>query len=212
MHNAYSLPRNHFHFIIKTKSTEAILQAALKDFDHITKTFFRILFASLPLSPNLDSSSELELLSFKNLVNLTPQTQQLLPPDLSPEELHKELAEWVLSERFRRFMMSYAKAINRQENRTGSLFQKLFRRKEVHGINNCKNVTIYIHRNAIHHGLCLELDDFPWSSYPNLLADTPTSLKRKTVLQWFDGKEAFLKLHLENVQNWKKRELYVMED
>lgn len=209
---AYSLPRNHFHLLIKTKSTEETLKAGLKDFGLINKTTFRRLFLHLSLSYNLDTPFELQLRSYKNLVNLPPKIEQQLPPESSPKAFHDKLAEWVLSERFRRFMLSYAKAINIQENRNGSLLQTRFRRKEVHGQQNCKNVVIYLHRNAIHHRLCAELGDFPWDSYNSLLSNSQTSLNRKTVFQWFDGKESFLKCHLDNVKNWRSQQLYIIEE
>ena len=37
----------------------------------------------------------------------------------------------IISEQFRRFFISYSQAINKQENRVGSLFQKIFKIKDI---------------------------------------------------------------------------------
>ncbi|MFC4232033.1 transposase [Parasediminibacterium paludis] len=51
----------------------------------------------------------------------------------------------IVSEAFRRFFMSYSKAINKQSNRTGSLFQKNFKRKLIEDKGYLLTCAKYIH-------------------------------------------------------------------
>jgi hypothetical protein len=54
----------------------------------------------------------------------------------------------MVSEQFRIFLMAYAKAINKQQGRVGSLFQKNFKRIRIGSRSHCMLVLKYIHANA----------------------------------------------------------------
>jgi putative transposase len=107
----------------------------------------------------------------------------------------------VVSEMFRRFFMSYAKAINKQENRTGSLFRKNFKRKKITDLNYLKEVVIYIHRNPQRHGFVNNFSDYPWSSYNRIMEENITKLKRIEVLEWFGDRDSFFSSHLSKQQD-----------
>ena len=52
---------------------------------------------------------------------------------------------------------AYAKAFNKQQNRTGSLFEKHFKRIQIENEKYLKNIIQYIHLNSKHHlvgGIC----------------------------------------------------------
>ena len=59
---------------------------------------------------------------------------------------------------------SYAMAINRTYNRTGSLFQDRFKRKEVCHSGYQTHLINYIHFNPANHRLVAEAKEYPWSS------------------------------------------------
>jgi putative transposase len=105
------------------------------------------------------------------------------------------LSGLLVSEMFRRLFMSYAKAINNQQKRTGSLFRKNFKRKKVNDIEYLKRVIIYIHRNPEHHGIMTNFRDYPWSSYSRILDDKITKLKKEEVVGWFENKQNFIVCH-----------------
>jgi putative transposase len=105
------------------------------------------------------------------------------------------LAGLLVSEVFRRLFMSYAKSINKQQKRTGSLFRKNFKRKKINDIDYLKQVIIYIHRNPIHHGIASNYYDYPWSSYNRILEDKITKLKKEEVVGWFEDKQNFIACH-----------------
>ena len=53
----------------------------------------------------------------------------------------------------------------------------------------------YIHYNAVHHGLCKDIEDWYWASYHTFLKVQPSKLHREVVLENFEGKQQFIKFH-----------------
>lgn len=93
---------------------------------------------------------------------------------------------------------SYAKAINKRYNRTGSLFEKNFERKKVDSVKYLKNLIHYIHNNPIHHRFAEEVWDYPWSSYGSLISHQKTKINRRFVLEIFNSVEEFKLYHLQD--------------
>ncbi len=102
----------------------------------------------------------------------------------------------VVSELFRRFSMGYSKAINAQQHRTGSLFEKHFRRQEIHGEALLPLMVYHIH-HQLRHGSLPDTNyrEYPWSSYGFFVTDKKTKLRRAEVLEWFGGEAAFVRYH-----------------
>ncbi|WP_177761305.1 transposase [Flavobacterium sp. I3-2] len=88
----------------------------------------------------------------------------------------------------------YAKALNKQENRTGSLFEKHFKRIKLENEIYLKNLIIYIHRNPKHH-LDLNFEDYRFSSYQAFLSEKKTKLERAKVIELFSDKANFINSH-----------------
>jgi REP element-mobilizing transposase RayT len=103
--------------------------------------------------------------------------------------------EYRVSEQFRLLFMSYAKAINIQENRVGSLFQKNFKRKNVNNERYFSNLVYYIHANPQLHGICEDFREYVYSSYERILTDRPSKLFKDEVLKWFGSREAYIAFH-----------------
>lgn len=101
----------------------------------------------------------------------------------------------IVSELFRRFFIAYAKAINKQKDRVGSLFQKNFKRRKVHADGHLINLIYYVHANAQLHGICADFQDWPYSSYHSILSEGSTRLQRAQVLAWFDSRASFEECH-----------------
>ena len=78
-----------------------------------------------------------------------------------------------ISKAFSNFFNSYSKAINIQQNRHGSLFEKSFRRKLVGNTNYFANLVFYIHANPQLHGIVDDFRMYPWSSYDRIMRKTP---------------------------------------
>lgn len=128
-----------------------------------------------------------------------------------PADLERLDMGTIVSELFRRFFMAYAKAINRQEDRTGSLFQKNFKRRPVQSDGHLANLIYYVHANAALHGICADFRDWPYSSYATLLSTGATRLERAEVLSWFESRESFEAHHRQYLQ-LKNIEQLMIED
>lgn len=100
-----------------------------------------------------------------------------------------------ISQQFSNLFNSYTKAYNKMYTRKGSLFIPNFKREEITDDDYISNIIVYIHRNPVHHGFVKNMADWPWSSYPAFLTDSPTELKREEVLKWFGNRVEFLKFH-----------------
>lgn len=122
-----------------------------------------------------------------------------------------EGAEKVISEKFRRFFMAYAKAINKQQGRNGSLFQKNYKRKLVDSEDYYSRLIYYIHANPQTHGIVNDFKHYPHSSYGRILLERPTKLFKADVLDWFGSKKDYIGFH-DSLQDLKGIEHLMIEE
>ena len=118
-----------------------------------------------------------------------------------PTQLNNEIAI---------LLRSYTRAINEQENRTGSLFQQKTKAKNVteHSLI-CLN---YIHQNPLRAGLTSNLEDWLYSSYREYLGTAEENyanidLARK--LLQLPGQSKFVELSNEIVNDKRKSEIFL---
>jgi putative transposase len=215
----YCLLKNHFHLFIRVKPLSEILSRAEIDFPKVNETFLKEYVR--PWATKLDmagwgaagggEAAAADLANFKNLLNLirrltwvktqgthpaTPLTYPEFPTRLDQTDFATQLASWVVSERLRGFMLGYAKAINKQEKRTGSLLQKGFRRKYVtESKEDFKAVLAYIHHNPIHHAYTNQYEDYLWSSYQSYLKNLESNVAASQATTWFGNQSNFLNYH-----------------
>jgi len=102
------------------------------------------------------------------------------------------------STQFGHLLNAYAKGYNKRYKRTGSLFEKPFRRLRVDNQRYFKTLIYYIHNNPVKHGFCESMMNYPWSSFLTLITLKPTKLQRETVLGWFNSESEFLEYHMQN--------------
>jgi putative transposase len=216
---SYCLLDNHFHLLLKPKSADEILTAALKDFEHIDATFYnRYVVAWMKGIGYAGADGGIDLTVLEELLNLLPQHST--PPHITYTHDHPthmeqldfktQLCSYFLSERLRRFMLSYAKSINKQQDRTGSLFQKAFRRKHVYGTESLKKVATYIHHNVIHHNYAHYYEAYQWSSYETIISQKETRLKRDELLSWYAGLEHFISYsEAYKKHKWEQESFYI---
>ncbi len=180
---AYALLPDHFHVLIKVMPRHAILEQAQQANTKVSRQFLSRLF--LKGHKKLDINAMFEI--------------DDLPKE---EEIERELCHWIISEQWRKLFLSYSKAINRQQERHGSLFQKPFRRKLIEA-GDLKNLIQYIHRNPVHHGYTERAEDYPWSSYSSLLHEQSEAFNDvNAVLSLYEGQTDFVALHDLYVNDW----------
>lgn len=113
---------------------------------------------------------------------------------LNTDNLNISLSN-IISHQFRSFFVSYAMSINEQEKRSGSLFLKNFKRKQVQ--NDIERLIFYIHFNPVHHKICASFEDYKWSSYNKILSNHNKKKVYEEILGWFGGEENYIKYHRE---------------
>jgi hypothetical protein len=99
------------------------------------------------------------------------------------------------SRQFAHLFNAYARAINVNYERTGSLFEHPFHRILVDTEAYFWQLIAYVHRNPQHHGFVDDFREWPFSSYGAILSSRPTRVRRDVVIEGFGGRSAFVQAH-----------------
>ncbi len=91
---------------------------------------------------------------------------------LKNEKLTEEMLQFFISKEVNHFFVAYAKAINKQENRVGSLFQNRFRHDEIDSTEYLINTIRYIHMNPVKHQFVKSVEDWMHTSYHQFAEQT----------------------------------------
>lgn len=214
---AYCLLDNHFHLCVKIKSSSAILKAvktnkAFKPNRHFLLRYAIPYLKSIGFDAqevkNRYDRSPRSVISHLPSTHSSPIFDDIIHPDsLTDLPFQIQLCSYVVSQRFRRFLISYAKSINKQQERSGSLFQKPFRRKWIATREDLKTVITYIHHNVIHHGYDQNYERNPWSSYQEYISDEPNPIICQEGLSLFGGLSEFIQFSA----NYKSEKMAEME-
>jgi len=101
----------------------------------------------------------------------------------------------IVGNQFRSFFTGYTMAFNKYHDRQGALFNHRFRRVKIESQEHLLNSIMYVHSNPTHHGIATNIAKYEYSSFPIILSDAPTKIKRDEVLALFGGREEFINLH-----------------
>lgn len=105
-------------------------------------------------------------------------------------------------ESWRRLAISYTQAINKQENRRGSLFQEHPKHFLVSSDAHLLSLIRYIHTNPLHHELTERPEKWVYSSYSAFFSAAPSRVMRSEVLALFGGVATFETFHQQkNINN-----------
>ena len=93
---------------------------------------------------------------------------------------------------FATFLSSYTKALNIRYKRHGSLFQPRTKAKCITDESYLFTLISYIHQNPIRAGLVSRIEDWPHSSYREMIGLSPkTFLNDSLILQHFNTRDEF---------------------
>ena len=131
---------------------------------------------------------------------------QILAYCLMPNHVHfliKEITDKGITTFMRKLQNSYAKYFNTRNNRSGSLFQSMFKAVRVLTDEQLIHVARYIHLNPVT-GYILknieELSTYPWSSYRIYVGNqTSEVVNTDLVLSLFSSKEKFIEFTKDQV-------------
>jgi len=101
------------------------------------------------------------------------------------------------SQYFSNFFNAYSRGLNIATQRTGTLFERPFKRIPIDNENYLMRLIVYIHQNPQKHGFVIDFKDWDYSSYNSIIGNNPTRLQRDKVLQLFGSHEDFIRIHQE---------------
>lgn len=106
-----------------------------------------------------------------------------------------EIVPFFLTQQFSNCFNSYTKAFNKQQNRLGKLFVEPFSRKRVLLDDNLSKIIHFIHVHPVQNGQYPTVEDWPYSSYPDILNCRKDAILSQEILKWFGTVEEFKKIH-----------------
>lgn len=138
-------------------------------------------------------------INFTNPQRLSKARQSTKLQKISRHLQHDIDINKILEDQFRNLFSSYTLAFNRQQNRTGSLFQKRFKRILINSEEYLSRIIHYIHHNPIHHNFVTDYENWKYSSYNAIISNKPSMIEREEPLNWYGGKTEFINYHKLNL-------------
>jgi REP element-mobilizing transposase RayT len=130
-------------------------------------------------------------LRIKDFKELATVHTQLHPGKILTEP---HAPEFVLQQ-FGNCFNSYTKSFNKYHHRKGRLFMESLKRSLIQDDDYFTKVIHYIHANAVQHGICKSINEWPHSSYHAYLETGRSFMKKDEVLNWFGGLKGFIEFH-----------------
>ncbi|MCK0144216.1 transposase [Arenibacter sp. F26102] len=107
--------------------------------------------------------------------------------------------EKIVTQSISNLFNAYAKAFNKMHHRTGSLFEKHFRRIKIGDTNYLRNLIIYINTNPESHGITREFKTYKYSSYQTTISIENSTdsvpIAKEEVINLFENQGNFEYLH-----------------
>ena len=101
----------------------------------------------------------------------------------------------ITSQKLSNFFNAYVKAFNKAHNRTGALFERPFKRIRIDSEKYLCNLIVYVNTNPAKHGVLINFQDYPFSSYRQTLIKKSRIIKYNEVLELFDSIQNFKYVH-----------------
>ncbi len=101
---------------------------------------------------------------------------------------------------------------NNLHNRKGNLLHRPFKHIQVKNDDQFTQTVIYINANAQKHKIVTDFRNYKWSSYNTILSEKPTKLFRCELLDWFGGKEQFIKILKEQTKYYYSCDTAIDDD
>jgi REP element-mobilizing transposase RayT len=134
---------------------------------------------------------ELPFIDIRNKNSINNKWKIFLENDL--EERYRKKIEPNSMIRF--LFNSYAKWFNIKYSRTGSLFEKNFKRKIIEEDEYLKELIVYINTNPIKHSIVNKPELYEWTSYKEIINEQYVLINNQLVLDQFGSLENFKFVH-----------------
>ena len=103
------------------------------------------------------------------------------------------------SKQLSHFFNSYVQSFNNAYSRHGKLLEVPFNRKRIESDAYFTSLIYYIHFNPQHHQFVTDFRNWEFTSWHNILDNSPTFISREKVLDWFGSKKHFTEAHFGNM-------------
>lgn len=148
-----------------------------------------------------------------NLIEESPIVIEILAFCLMPNHLHfllKSLTEDGIIKFMSNLQNSYAKYFNIKHERTGTLFQPMFKAVRIESDGQLIHVCRYIHLNPVTAYLVKTiegLENYPWSSYIYYLSNSLSFISKELILSFFKNLKEFKKFTADQVDYQRRLDL-----
>ena len=103
--------------------------------------------------------------------------------------------EKIVTQKLSNFFNAYAKAFNKQQSRTGSLFEKHFKRIKIQSDNYLLNLILYVHSNPVKHNFIDNFENYRYSSYNEIVNNTSKIINSEDIIGLFHDIDNFKYVH-----------------
>ena len=165
---AYCLMPNHFHLVVRIRKREILIN-----------NFSKVRGFNQRSSNNQKATNNINIQNFGKVII-----------DISDSDIEK-----YLSKQLANLFSCYTQSFNKVYGRMGSLFIKNFKRVPITDKRHFLNTVVYTHRNPVHHGFCKRYDDWPYSSYNEIVQGTSGDIETVKLLKMAGGIDGFLQIH-----------------
>lgn len=151
----------------------------------------------LPLKGKADFLDDLKINGRKQI--------QLFAFCLMPNHVHfliRQLEENGISRFMSNFQNSYAKYLNIKTDRTGGLFQSMFKAVRIESDEQLIHTCRYIHLNPLTSYVIkdiINLENYPWSSYSEYFKESSDLVDTSLISEFFPSKKMFKKFTSDQV-------------
>ena len=146
----------------------------------------------------------------------------LTPTGFVPQECLRQNpvgVEWVTnaktinpSRQFGNLFNSYAQCFNKTYDRTGSLFEKPFKRERITSDEYFIHLIYYIHYNPSHHSFVNDRTKYPYSNCCAIIKNKSEDIKLTGVLHWFGDISNFIYVHKQKSDFDRIKEIIIESD
>ena len=136
---------------------------------------------------------------------------EILAYCIMPNHVHfllQPVGDQSTSDFMRNFQHSYSKYFNTKTQRTGSLFQSMFKAIRIESDEQLLHVSRYIHLNpATSYLVKIEsLLEYPWSSFQDYLRENSSMVTRDKILDYFRSREDYKRFVLDQANYQRELE------
>jgi putative transposase len=171
--NAWCLMPNHLHLVVRFRKRTIIKN--------------EYIFSKV-------SNSDQVIIIDRNEFNRTKKVNFGKDFDFDMVVSDSEIGKY-LSKQFANLFSRYTQSFNKVYDCMESLFIKNFKPVPITDKVRFLNAVVYTHRNPIHHGFCKNYEDWPYSSYNDILQGNPSGIETTKLLKMTNGLNGFLQIH-----------------